>query len=101
VRIPSDKLAQLQLNLVRSHAGGWGSRSLKRVARHAAAAGNVLAKGFSGCRVELVQLLVAAQCGRSSVIPEKGSVVRAETRAAGALALVSSAKAKRFIKASG
>jgi len=76
VRVPSGSLAQLQLNLVRSHAGGVGqplsdgeSRAMLLLRA------NVLAKGFSGCRTELVELLVALlNAGVHPVIPEKGSV---------------------------
>jgi histidine ammonia-lyase len=76
VRIPSDKLAQLQLNLVRSHAGGVGQPLSEAESRAMLLLrANVLAKGFSGCRVELVQLLVALlNAGVHPVIPEKGSV---------------------------
>ena len=76
VRIPSDKLAELQINLVRSHAGGVGeplaeSESRAMVVLRA----NVLAKGFSGVRPELLELLVAMlNTGVHPVIPEKGSV---------------------------
>jgi histidine ammonia-lyase len=76
VRIPSDKLAQLQTNLVRSHAGGVGQPlSEAEVRAMLLLRANVLAKGFSGCRVELVELLVALlNSGVHPVIPEKGSV---------------------------
>jgi len=76
VRIPSDKLAQLQTNLVRSHAGGVGQPLSEAESRAMLLLrANVLAKGFSGCRVELVQLLVALlNAGIHPVIPEKGSV---------------------------
>ena len=76
VRIPSDKLAQLQTNLVRSHAGGVGQPLSEGESRAMLLLrANVLAKGFSGCRVELVELLVALlNAGVHPVIPEKGSV---------------------------
>ena len=76
VRVPPDKLAQLQTNLVRSHAGGVG-QSLSEAESRAMMLlrANVLAKGFSGCRPELVELLVALlNAGVHPVIPEKGSV---------------------------
>jgi histidine ammonia-lyase len=76
VRIPAGNLAQLQTNLVRSHAGGVGqplSESESRAMLLLRA--NVLAKGFSGCRPALVELLVALlNAGVHPVIPEKGSV---------------------------
>ena len=76
VRIPPDKLAQLQSNLVRSHAGGVGQPlSEAEVRAMLLLRANVLAKGFSGCRTELVEILVAMlNAGVHPVIPEKGSV---------------------------
>ncbi len=76
VRIAPERLAELQLNLVRSHAGGVGeplseSESRAMVLLRA----NVLAKGYSGVRPELLELLVALlNAGVHPVIPEKGSV---------------------------
>jgi histidine ammonia-lyase len=76
VRIPDDKLGQLQANLVRSHAGGVGQPLSQGEARAMLLLrANVLAKGFSGCRVAVVELLVALlNAGVHPVIPEKGSV---------------------------
>ena len=76
VRIPNGKLAQLQTNLVRSHAGGVGQPLSEAESRAMLLLrANVLAKGFSGCRTELVELLVALlNAGVHPVIPEKGSV---------------------------
>ena len=76
VRIPPDKLAQLQTNLVRSHAGGVGKPLSEGESRAMLLLrANVLAKGFSGCRPALVELLVALlNAGVHPVIPEKGSV---------------------------
>ena len=52
VRIPSDKLAQLQTNLVRSHAGGVGQPlSIGESRAMLLLRANVLAKGASGCRI--------------------------------------------------
>jgi len=76
VRIPADKLAQLQTNLVRSHSAGVG-RPLSEGESRAMLLlrANVLAKGFSGCRAGVVELLVAMlNAGVHPVIPEKGSV---------------------------
>ena len=75
-RIPSGSLAQLQTNLVRSHAGGVGQPLSEAESRAMLLLrANVLAKGFSGCRTELVELLVALlNAGVHPVIPEKGSV---------------------------
>jgi histidine ammonia-lyase len=76
VRIPSEKLAQLQANLIHSHAGGVGQPLSEAESRAMMLLrANVLAKGFSGCRPELVELLVALlNAGVHPVIPEKGSV---------------------------
>jgi histidine ammonia-lyase len=76
VRIPDGSLAQLQTNLVRSHAGGVGQPLSEPESRAMLLLrANVLAKGFSGCRVELVELLLALlNASVHPVIPEKGSV---------------------------
>ncbi len=76
VRIPGDKLAELQINLVRSHAGGVGDPLAEEEARAMLLLrANVLAKGFSGVRPELLQLLIGLLNARvHPVIPEKGSV---------------------------
>ncbi|MGA7343100.1 MAG: aromatic amino acid lyase, partial [Terracidiphilus sp.] len=76
VRIPAESLAQLQINLVRSHACGLGqplaigeSRAMLLLRA------NVLAKGSSGCRAVLLELLAGLlNGGVTPVIPEKGSV---------------------------
>jgi histidine ammonia-lyase len=75
-RIPPGSLAQLQTNLVRSHAGGVGQPLSEAESRAMLLLrANVLAKGFSGCRSALVELLVALlNAGVHPVIPEKGSV---------------------------
>ena len=76
VRIPDGSLAQLQTNLVRSHAGGVGQPLSEPESRAMLLLrANVLAKGFSGCRPALVELLIALlNAGVHPVIPEKGSV---------------------------
>jgi len=76
VRISSDHLAQLQTNLVRSHAGGVGQPLSEPESRAMLLLrANVLAKGFSGCRVDVAELLIAMLNARvHPVIPEKGSV---------------------------
>jgi len=76
VRIPGDKLAELQINLVRSHAGGVGEPLAEAESRAMLLLrANVLAKGFSGVRTELLELLVSLlNAGVHPVIPEKGSV---------------------------
>jgi histidine ammonia-lyase len=76
VAIPREKLAQLQVNLVRSHASGVGDRLPEREVRAMMLLrANVIAKGYSGARPELVDLLV--QMLNADVfppIPEQGSV---------------------------
>lgn len=76
VAIPSDRLAELQVNLVRSHAAGVGTALPAREVRAMMALrANVLAKGFSGCRPALVDLLVGMlNAGLHPVVPEQGSV---------------------------
>ncbi|MGA8042673.1 MAG: histidine ammonia-lyase [Terracidiphilus sp.] len=76
VRIAPERLAELQLNLVRSHAGGVGQPLSEAEARAMLLLrANVLAKGFSGVRTELLELLAALlNAGVHPVIPEKGSV---------------------------
>ncbi len=76
VSVPAEHLAQLQTNLVRSHACGLGD-PLSEVESRAMLLlrANVLAKGFSGVRTELVELLIAMlNCGVHPVIPSRGSV---------------------------
>src|SRR3954468_10308979 len=76
IAIPPDKLAELQVNLVRSHASGVGDRLPEREVRAMMLLrANVIAKGYSGARPELVDLLLHLL--NSDVyppIPEQGSV---------------------------
>jgi histidine ammonia-lyase len=74
--IPPDQLAQLQVNLVRSHAAGVGPRLPRREVRAMMVLrANVLAKGFSGARPELAELLCAMlDAGLTPEVPEQGSV---------------------------
>jgi histidine ammonia-lyase len=76
VSIAPEHLAQLQTNLVRSHACGLGEPLSEPESRAMLLLrANVLAKGFSGVRPELLQLLVAMlNQGVHPVIPAKGSV---------------------------
>ena len=76
VAIPHDRLAELQVNLVRSHASGVGAH-LPREATRAMMLlrANVLAKGYSGARPLLPELLVGMlNAGLWPPIPEQGSV---------------------------
>jgi histidine ammonia-lyase len=76
VSIPPEKLAQLQTNLVRSHACGLGEPLAEAESRAMLLLrANVLAKGHSGVRPELLHLLIAMlNAGVSPIIPAKGSV---------------------------
>ncbi len=76
VAIPPDRLAELQINLVRSHAAGVGPLLPAREVRAMMLLrANVLAKGFSGARAALVELLAAMlNAGIHPEVPEQGSV---------------------------
>src|SRR5258705_4094772 len=76
VRIPRAALNQLQLNLVRSHACGIGPPlSEPEVRAMMLLRANVLTLGFSGIRLEIVQMLGEMLNRRvHPVVPEKGSV---------------------------
>jgi len=76
VRIPGNHLSELQVNLLRSHACGLG-RPLPEAAVRAMLLlrANVLAKGFSGVRREVIEMLMSLlNRGIHPVVPEKGSV---------------------------
>src|SRR4029450_1024987 len=76
VRVPKDELRQLQLNLVRSHACGIGEPlSEPEVRAMMLLRSNVLTLGFSGIRLEIIQMLAEMLNRRvHPVVPEKGSV---------------------------
>ncbi|HVZ50034.1 MAG TPA: histidine ammonia-lyase [Gemmatimonadaceae bacterium] len=76
VRIPPDKLAELQVNLVRSHVTGVGPLLAKREVRAMMLLrANVLAAGHSGARPALVDLLLAMlNADLWPPVPEQGSV---------------------------
>lgn len=76
VHISPSELEQLQLNLVRSHSCGVGPPlSQKETRALMLLRANVLARGNSGCRIEIVETLVEMlRRGIYPVIPEKGSV---------------------------
>src|SRR5436190_3275860 len=59
VVIPAERLRDLQLNLVRSHSAGVGEPLDEATTRALMLLrANVLAKGFSGARLETLDLLV-------------------------------------------
>jgi len=76
VKIPNEKLAQLQLNLIRSHAVGVGQPLPLPEARAAMLLRtNTLARGNSGCSEALIDKLLEVQnAGLVAWIPEQGSV---------------------------
>ena len=76
VSIDQADLAQLQLNLVRSHSCGLGDPlSVPEARAMLLLRANVLAAGFSGARPLVIDTLVAMlEKGVTPVIPEKGSV---------------------------
>ena len=76
VAIPRDKLNALQVNLLRSHASGVGEPlPIAAVRATMALRANVLAKGFSGIRLETLQALVdALNAGVHPRVPSRGSV---------------------------
>jgi histidine ammonia-lyase len=75
-RVPDELTDELQLRLLRSHACGVGEPYPDEVVRGAMLLrANALAKGFSGARVETVELLV--EClnrGVLPLVPSRGSV---------------------------
>ena len=75
-RIDKADLAALQLNLLRSHAAGVAEPLPVRTVRAAMALrANVLAKGFSGIRVETLEALIALlNRGVHPRVPSRGSV---------------------------
>ncbi len=76
VTIPAEHIAELQLNLIRSHATNVGpalSREQTRAVMLLRV--NVLAKGYSGIRSETLETLVEMlNAGVHPVIPARGSV---------------------------
>ena len=76
IAIPPNRLAELQVNLIRSHAVGVGPLlSEAEVRAMMLLRANVISKGFSGARAVLVDLLVGMlNAGLFPPIPEQGSV---------------------------
>jgi histidine ammonia-lyase len=76
IAIPRDRLGELQVNLVRSHAAGVGPLLPERETRAMMLLrANVLAKGYSGARAVLADTLLAMlNAGLYPPIPEQGSV---------------------------
>lgn len=76
VHIPLDHLRELQLNLLRSHAAGVGAPLGEAETRALMLLrANVLARGYSGVRVETLELLVEMlNRGVHPLVPSQGSV---------------------------
>jgi histidine ammonia-lyase len=76
VAVPAERLRDLQRNLVRSHAAGVGPPLPTREVRAMMLLrANVLARGHSGARPEVAELLLAMlAAGVHPVVPEQGSV---------------------------
>ena len=76
IAIPPERLGELQVNLVRSHAAGVGRLLPERETRAMMLLrANVIAKGYSGARAVLADTLVAMlNAGLHPPIPEQGSV---------------------------
>jgi histidine ammonia-lyase len=76
VKIPPEALEALQRNLIRSHAAGVGAPLPARDVRAAMALrANVLAKGYSGIRLETLDALVGLlNAGVHPLVPSRGSV---------------------------
>ncbi len=75
-RIPSERIRELQVNLIRSTAAGAGDSLPPEIVRAMMTMrANTLAKGYSGVRLQVVELLTEMLNNRiHPVIPEKGSV---------------------------
>jgi histidine ammonia-lyase len=76
VVIPGSRLAELQVNLVRSHASGVGAPLPDREVRAMMLLrANVIAKGLTGARPAIAELLIdMLNAGLHPTIPEQGSV---------------------------
>lgn len=76
VQIPSERIEQVQENLVHSHAVGVGDPLPENISRLTVLLrANVLAQGYSGVRPELVSFLCdLINKGVTPVIPSQGSV---------------------------
>ncbi len=76
VAIPPARLAELQVNLVRSHSAGVGPLLPEREVRAMMLLrANVISKGYSGARAALAELLIGMlNAGLYPPVPEQGSV---------------------------
>jgi histidine ammonia-lyase len=76
VVIPPERRLEMQVNLIRSHACGFGPPARRELSRAMLLLrANSLARGNSGIRREVVELLLALlRSGLDPVVPEFGSV---------------------------
>jgi len=76
VVVPPDERVALQVNVIRSHASGFGSTAARETVRALMLLrANTLAHGHSGCSVACVELLLEfLNRGIHPVVPEFGSV---------------------------
>ncbi|MCL5268017.1 MAG: histidine ammonia-lyase [Bacteroidetes bacterium] len=76
VRIPHERIGELQVNLIRSHSAGTGNPLPDNIVRlMILLRANALAKGYSGVRLEVIrQLMRVFNLGLVPFIPSKGSV---------------------------
>jgi histidine ammonia-lyase len=76
VPVPRERRLEMQENLVRSHASGFGAPLAREASRAIMLLrANSLARGNSGVRVEVIELLLSMLGSRiDPVIPEFGSV---------------------------
>lgn len=76
VRIPPEELRNLQVNLLRSHACGVGEKYPVEVVRAMMLLrANALAKGYSGVRPDVVEMLISMlNSGVHPIVPRQGSV---------------------------
>jgi histidine ammonia-lyase len=74
--VSKDQLSELQVNLITSHATGVGKPlSLMRTRMLLALRINVIVKGYSGVRMEIIKAMIAAlNADCLPFIPEQGSV---------------------------
>lgn len=76
VKVPNDKLTELQYNLIRSHSTGVGKLLPVEISRRICALRiNTLAKGYSGISLDVVQKLIEMfNSGCVPWIPQQGTV---------------------------
>jgi len=76
VSISKKDLAQLQVNLIRSHCAGVGPPFHEEIVRGMMLLrANALAKGFSGVRLDVIEVLIdMLNAGITPVVPQQGSV---------------------------